>query len=476
MSTSKDIVKLKAISYALEDPSEILVRLDACFTARIEDDGKYFNGYIQENGQILVPMYILYNDCDLDEIVYDMDLTSLVLSSLCNDHFAQNVKEGVAIIDGIVSDSLRQQLKETIDLFASESAIDYHPYSKNVVRDLVHPALFSYVKDVTPLVCDVKDTLPCQFFSNQSFFSTNDTNKDFWGRKYENSNYQWLPTYFDISPNGRCKILDYINNLVPRSKYSNLYDLLEILFQQALPFFEVVYSYVRRVKPLIRHNELHDDPYDNFDDELKNLRSNGFTSLRGQQLQIITKIVDYELSSNSQLSYEGVWHVEGMSHEEIVATGLYILDRDGDIEGGSLLFQRSFLRNECSEFFHSVPQCRHPHLENILSNGLSPLGMVETLDGRLIVFPNSHVHKVTMMKKVLTQVDESEISRRRIIVFFLVNPEKRIISTREVEPQQEEVGGFMTREEAFRHRLNLMEERKYTKQDWNVREIELCEH
>ena len=42
--------------------------------------------------------------------------------------------------------------------------------------------------------------------------------------------------------------------------------------------------------------------------------------------------------------------------------------------------------------------------------------------------------------------------------------------------QQEPAGGTMSRDDAFKHRLELMKERKYTKQDWNVREIELCEH
>ena len=61
-------------------------------------------------------------------------------------------------------------------------------------------------------------------------------------------------------------------------------------------------------------------------------------------------------------------------------------------------------------------------------------------------------------------------------MFFLINPEKRIVSTREVPIQQEHANGTMKRDEALAHRLELMKERKFTKQDWNVREIELCEH
>jgi hypothetical protein len=66
--------------------------------------------------------------------------------------------------------------------------------------------------------------------------------------------------------------------------------------------------------------------------------------------------------------------------------------------------------------------------------------------------------------------------KRRIIVFFLINPEKRIVSTREVQNQHDHIVRSMSRPDALDHRLQLMKERKYTKQDWNVQDIDLCEH
>merc|ERR1712154_18427 len=104
---------------------------------------------------------------------------------------------------------------------------------------------------------------------------------------------------------------------------------------------------------------------------------------------------------------------------------------------------------------------------------------------RLIVFPNSHVHKIRKMENTCSSsnhksFDETdniggnqnmtEKQKRRIIVFFLINPEKRIISTREVNAQQVAGGGSMSHKEAFEHRIEMMKERRYTKQDWNVRE------
>ena len=42
-------------------------------------------------------------------------------------------------------------------------------------------------------------------------------------------------------------------------------------------------------------------------------------SFKGKELQVIVKIVEYILQP--QQTYEGVWHAEGMSHENIVMTG-----------------------------------------------------------------------------------------------------------------------------------------------------------
>ena len=60
-----------------------------------------------------------------------------------------------------------------------------------------------------------------------------------WNRKYENSKFQWLPTYFKISEDGDCHISDYVNNL-DKDKFQSLYKDLERLFEVFLPYFEEV--------------------------------------------------------------------------------------------------------------------------------------------------------------------------------------------------------------------------------------------
>jgi len=103
---------------------------------------------------------------------------------------------------------------------------------------------------------------------------------------------------------------------------------------------------------------------------------------------VITKIVDYELDPGQ--SYDGVWHVEGMSHEEIVATAIYFIHRDEVIVGGDILFKRAFHEDEAGFIRSSVAQSRPSAVDNVIEAGLMPLGKFETLPRRLLVFPNGH--------------------------------------------------------------------------------------
>ena len=437
---------------------------------RVCDIGCTFQGFVKD-GKVRVPMFVHIGDIFYHDRVESVDL--IPVREILNRHqYKMNVAEGISIVDGAVPCDLHDQLMKEIDDLARTEEVDYHPNSNNIVRDLIHPSLFPYVKDVSIMNKEIDDNVTG---SNSSELS------DYWGRKYEISlKYQWLPTYFDIAMDGSCTICDYINNLVPRTNYTGLYSSLEQLFAHALPQIESVYSYGCAIRPRVRNLSEDDDFLDYRDEPLP--LDEKYISLKGRRLQVVTKIVDYELGPED--TYEGVWHVEGMSHEEIVATAIYFIHRDDDITGGNILFKRAFLHDEAECIQGHLGQTRPERLDETVRDGFIPLGQVETLANRLLVFPNSHVHKVQKMENTCssssklstTETCEEEKQKRRIIVFFLINPEKRIVSTREVNAQQEVAEGSMSREEAFEHRLEMMKERKFTKQDWNVREIELCEH
>jgi hypothetical protein len=105
---------------------------------------------------------------------------------------------------------------------------------------------------------------------------------------------------------------------------------------------------------------------------------------------------------------------------------------------------------------------------DIVDEGTIPLGTVETPAGRVLVFPNSHIHRLNALRLR----PGAEEGRRRVIVFWIVDPDVYIPSTREVPPQQ----GILPHEEALAVRLELMEERRLHKTSFNPRAVNLCEH
>ena len=148
--------------------------------------------------------------------------------------------------------------------------------------------------------------------------------------------------------------------------------------------------------------------------------------------------------------------------------GIYFIDRDAELTGGDLRFKRAIHVEERAQFIGNIIQCRPIVVDDFAQTGYRPLGRFPTEEGYLLVFPNCHIHKIAKIVNEST----TKAASRRIIVFFFVNPEKKIISTREVAPQQ----GVIRDRSAKKYRLELMAERKYNKDKLNVRDLELCEH
>jgi len=284
-----------------------------------------------------------------------------------------------------------------------------------------------------------------------------------WGRPYEESVYQWLPAEVIVAPDGKCSFASYINNL-PQENHGELYGALGELLSACLPHFESCLSYAKALTFIPNGDayDVEDQLMDHYGFEFPELE---VQDLKGRKLQVIVKIVDIEVPPGG--THEGVWHVEGMSHENIAATAEFILRKDPVLQGADLEFKRAFTLDEAGTIRGEVAQCRSEAVEDFISGGLVPLGRKDLPCHTLAAWPNSHVHKITPLKN-----PGSETALRRIVVFWLVDPDRRIISTASVPPQQ----GVIPHESALSHRLKLMEERKRHKQDWNVREVSLCEH
>ncbi len=367
-------------------------------------------------------------------------------------HLQRPAPDGVAYADGLVEPALRERLRADVRRLLAEEPADYHPGSGTKVRDLVHPSLYPYIEGRSPRPAGLSSG------ADQSTPTS-----DRFGRPYEGSRYQWLPTPFQISAEGKAQPLGYINNL-DRQRHPAAYDNLAALLTTALPLLESVVGYVEHTRFWVEDCE--DIEHEGELPEKSETEPAPPTSLRGREILVIPKIVEYHLAAGE--THEGVWHVEGMSHEHIIATCVYILDRDEALLGGELQFKRAYTVQEAGRLFWNISQSRPRPVEEMVDEGTIPLGQLATPADRLLVFPNSHIHKLSQLAVAAGATE----ARRRVIVFWLVDPAVRLPSTREVPPQQ----GLIPHDEALAVRLELMEERKRHKQSLNVRAVSLCEH
>jgi hypothetical protein len=376
------------------------------------------------------------------------------ISAVFENHLRRPTPDGIAYADGLVDPGLTERLRADVARLIESEPVDYHPGSGTKVRDLVHPSLYPYIEGRSPR--------PAGLAAGET---ENTPTYDRFGRQYEGSRYQWLPTPFAISAEGQAQPLAYINNL-DRGRHPAAYENLAALLSTALPLLESVVGYVEST-------QFWQEDCEDIEHEGELPEESGSaaapappTSLRGREILVIPKIVEYRLLAGE--THEGVWHVEGMSHEHIIATCVYILDRDEALLGGDLAFKRAYTVEEAGRLFWNISQSRPGPVGLMVDEGTVPLGRIGTPTGRLLVFPNSHIHKLSE----LSVAPGAAEARRRVIVFWLVDPKVTLPSTRDVPPQQ----GVIPHDEALSIRLALMEERKRHKQSLNVRAVSLCEH
>ena len=328
-------------------------------------------------------------------------------------------------------------MNKAIDDFASKEPIDYHPGTQTIVRDLIHPSLYPLIIDPTSI----------------------DTNKhNHFGRKYESSRFQWLPAEVDIDSEGKATFVSPINNFTNPQQYPQMQTALNNVMTALIPGFEKVWQYSQMVSFNSQEDWDEADEYPQVDP----------VSFKNSRLQVIVKVAEYTFQPN--MSFSGVWHYEGMAHENIVMTGLFYPYTDERLQGGGLEFKRQFTDVDGNFILYNVAQTRPVWLDEAVKEGFVPLGQCNTDTGLLMVFPNCHAHRVMdIVNKT------NEVLKRRLIVFFVVDPMQRIVSSADCANAMPRTL-IADHEVALKDRLELMQERKYAKQQLNPREIELCEH
>ncbi|RAL15816.1 DUF4246 domain-containing protein [Aspergillus homomorphus CBS 101889] len=495
---------------------------------------------ISESGQDVTPAMI-------DWILVEMRWKAKALKQ--EGTFTVFDHVGVVRSDTAIPQDLQKALRDAVAPLENipVEAKDYHPGSDDKVLDLVHPSLFPLVYGRTRILPDRTMTVDdCLEHQGQGEVLPAPTDEEsqghgrepFW--RWRASNYkvfsqkfQWLPCDVQFAPDGGCRIASYINNLHP-VHHRDLYGVVEKMISHAIPQWDksltrtrqfnntrILYDrveYLDRSTPEPEWDEHGHEDNDDYDDEYEERRSEwwrtrpiklpeplsrfsppqvsyeGAMNLREKfgetGLQVIVKLANIELSPEKPTYEGGSWHIEGQLNERICATAIYYYDSE-NITESRLAFRH---RAESIDDTH-YEQDQHEFIHAVYGFGpdvdghndghfTQDLGSVLCNEGRLLTFPNTVQHRVAPF----ALADPTKSGHRKILALFLIDPNRRIISTANVPPQQAEwadgedslSGKLMTLEEAKEYRLELMKERSVLQdtqnQAFEVGSFSLCEH
>lgn len=383
--------------------------------------------------------------------------------------------------DNCVSEKLKETFVKAAKKLEDvpEGLKDWHPGSDNRVLDLVHPSLYPLQYGVTPVVADLENDhvgfqteytgkcVPMPAFSRDLIYKV-DGGAYFEASPTVSKDFQWLPSLFQVSKDGKVEIKSYINNLHP-VHHKDLYQPIADIFSTFLPALNemlcleliterIAQPYDDPTKedyfydPPVVPPAPEDDPeYDFFDsaeyDHYMETRmpyvcdpkfempdfetSHGKFSIYDRELKVIVKLANIELTPERPNYDGGVWHMEGCLNEDIIATALYYYDCE-NITESRLMFRPGVREPEYAQGDdRGVRMIYGVEDGNILSYDNSYL---EAIEDRSIVFPNVFQHKVAPFELK----DKTKPGHRKILCFFLCDPfNKKNISTDQVPPQQQ---------------------------------------
>ncbi|KAL4268889.1 DUF4246 domain-containing protein [Pleurotus pulmonarius] len=304
-------------------------------------------------------------------------------------------KLGVFVTDDLVPKSLQSELAHELDLVARTEPKDIHPGSGGKVQDLIHPSLYPYVGDISPVNPGVR--IPP--LTNGRFVTRQSASYEFTFI----SRFAWIPSIFHISDDGTdVHIESYINGLGPRERYPHLYRVIEKVFMVVLPQLERTiewkfeYEETASEKRWMERGDARERTTreawlallesqakeKEAEEEAEAKRRAKFTEqkarelehasefyslddsaaavpekYRGRRLKVIVKAAYYVLQPGQE--YTGTWHMEGMPHEQIVASAIYYYEADPSVNDQGLSFRRR--RDETD--FPNTEDYRHENFQ-----------------------------------------------------------------------------------------------------------------
>ncbi|KAL4966147.1 DUF4246 domain-containing protein [Aspergillus stella-maris] len=458
--------------------------------------------------------------------------------------FLEVFDDGVTKSDTTISKELQIALNEAVAPLENVPGEqkDYHPGSNNTVVDLVHPSLYPVIYGKTRVLPDrllglhdclnsigEGEAIPVPPKEQTVLQDPRPKYHIPRHRPLEppefSTKFQWLPCEVELADHEKCQIQSYINNAHP-VKHKALYQAVEGIIERIMPLWEVSLQGSKKRRIPLKEVE-YEEGWEKEPEYQEDADEDAYQALldkfyRGRRVkvpeppaefnvrepfkevdfrkhfpkhkfQIIVKLANIELTPENPRYEGGSWHIEGQLNERIAASAIYYYDSK-NITSSSLSFRT---RADTELYDLKYDQDQHQFLQQVYGfpdniDGWNEgyitqeRGSIEAREGRLITFPNTIQHRVSSF----SLEDPTQPGHRKILALFLVDPYRRIISSANVPPQQEdwkvttdaekENANTMTLEEAKKYRLELMEERGLRSNDANEAfengAFNLCEH
>jgi len=312
----------------------------------------------------------------------------------------------------------------------TQKATDIQPWTKQKVHNYFHPSMSAYIKGKSIL---------------------ND------GVSPSNHTFQWLATNTHI---------DYSQTGEPTVSFLSPVHFYDIGREWDIPVSSVLKHMIPMFNECIRV----------CGERLMNISSD---KLVLQDCQFIIKAQELKLGKDDTWHSEGGLHLEGTSAEKIIATGIYYPQISKSLESHGLRFYTNLREPNESDYYLYAEEIyerthdRHSsrHNADITLDKFHHLRTVYTEEDLGIVFPNNMYHSVSSIQK-----RSGSIGNRHILVFWLVHPDHRIISTSDI------LSLGVNDIEAGIYRECLMYERKHWNDEFinedslHFEGLSLCEH
>lgn len=339
--------------------------------------------------------------------------------------------DGTWIAENLIEDTLLKRFKSLVgnleNIPAEEK--DYHPGSNGLVVNIVHPSMYCYVEGRSVLIN--KETITPLLLPPPTSYES---------RTFTTSKHRWMPAEVSFGEDDSVQFDSYINNLHPL-RHNELYISIGKIFKRFLALFNKSLTDVAnnsfRVRVDLTYFDWHGDEQfegDEEDDEAYNLWERTrpilpipisdfvrpahpahVIDLNGKKLQVIVKIANIELTPENPKYEGGNWHVEGVSDERIVATGIYYFEME-NISETKLLFRQRIDHPHYEQYdLDSVFAVYGMAIEGVLNQAL---GHITAQPGLCIVFPNIYQHRVAPFELL----NKTKPGFRKTLVFFLVDP------------------------------------------------------